>query len=436
MTSLESLCGSGTWYILCLVSIFLLVESLRMSISVLNAKNGRGRTLFIFSDLVLTFVIFVILMDCGHFFDIVEPHEVYTSIENAVFSLPWIVIAGLEFVAAMIWALTEAEKRQYQSSHLTINAIRSSIDHLPEGIAIGDMKGTVLLSNLKMVDLYRKLTGDILSDSRHFMDRISKMAYATEPQLIVVDTEGRRWLFESEIIRPDEEEYQQIIARDVTQQYRIIDELKDKNERLKDIQKRMKAVSDLSADMFVAEEQAKARAALHNQLGQVLLMGRYYLKNRSVADPEQVYAITQQMNRILLGEAEDEGKAVTDPLTEAVTMAGGIGVSVHMNEDVHADMRLREILSVAIIECAANTVKHAGGDSLTATCYLRNTLRSRIYEITITNNGTPPKGPVAESGGLFALRKKTESMGGEMQTESAPAFRLVIRIPDKNGTNG
>ena len=143
-----------------------------------------------------------------------------------------------------------------------MNAIRSSIDHLPEGIAIGDMKGTVLLSNLKMVELYRKLTGDVLSDSKHFPDRIKKMAYATEPQLIVADTEGRLWLFEIDTIRLDEEEFQQIIARDVTQQYRIIDELK------------------------VAEERAKARAALHNQLGQVLLMGRYYLKNRNVADPE------------------------------------------------------------------------------------------------------------------------------------------------------
>ena len=438
MTSLLSLHDSYIWYFLCLISMFLLVESLHMSISALKAKHGRGRIALILSNLILSLVIFIILMDCGQYFRIVEPYADYNGLQYAVYSLPWLVIAGMEFAAAMIWALTEIEKRQYRSSHLTMNAIRSSIDHLPEGIAIGDMKGTVLLSNLKMVELYRKLTGDVLSDSKHFPDRIKKMAYATEPQLIVADTEGRLWLFEIDTIRLDEEEFQQIIARDVTQQYRIIDELKDKNDRLKDIQKRMKAVSDMSADMFVAEERAKARAALHSQLGQVLLMGRYYLKNRNVADPEQVYAITQQMNRILLGEAEEDKKAVTDPLTEAVTMAGGIGVSVHMNEDIPQDMHIRELLSEAIIECAANTVKHAGGDCVTVTCHPERSegSSSMAFTITITNNGKPPKGTVAESGGLLALRKKVEAMSGEMQTESAPSFRLTIRISAENGTNG
>ena len=167
-------------------------------------------------------------------------------------------------------------------------------------------------------------------------------------------------------------------------------------------------------------------------------MGRYYLKNRNVADPEQVYAITQQMNRILLGEAEEDKKAVTDPLTEAVTMAGGIGVSVHMNEDIPQDMHIRELLSEAIIECAANTVKHAGGDCVTVTCHPERSegSSSMAFTITITNNGKPPKGTVAESGGLLALRKKVEAMSGEMQTESAPSFRLTIRISAENGTNG
>ena len=58
----------------------------------------------------------------------------------------------------------------------------------------------------------------------------------SQSQLIVADTEGKLWLFEIDIIRLDEEEFQQIIARDVTQQYRIIDEPplygKDVNEQL------------------------------------------------------------------------------------------------------------------------------------------------------------------------------------------------------------
>ena len=48
--------------------------------------------------------------------------------------------------------------------------------------------------------------------------------------------------------------------------------------------------------------------------------------------------------------------------------------------------------------------------------------------IVITNNGRPPKGTIAESGGLLSLRRKIEAMGGTMLIESDPAFALHIQL--------
>ncbi len=48
--------------------------------------------------------------------------------------------------------------------------------------------------------------------------------------------------------------------------------------------------------------------------------------------------------------------------------------------------------------------------------------------ITITNNGKPPKSPIAESGGLLSLRRGVEEAGGQMIVQSLPAFSLTLRF--------
>ena len=91
-----------------------------------------------------------------------------------------------------------------------------------------------------------------------------------------------------------------------------------------------------------------------------------------------------------------------------------------MTGDEPADSDVRKILAQAITECAANTVKHAEGD--------RIMIDISDTGIVITNNGRPPKGTIAESGGLLSLRRKIEAMGGTMLIESAPAFALHIQL--------
>ena len=50
--------------------------------------------------------------------------------------------------------------------------------------------------------------------------------------------------------------------------------------------------------------------------------------------------------------------------------------------------------------------------------------------MTVTNNGRPPKGPVAESGGLLSLRRSAEAAGGQMRIQSLPAFSLTLTFPE------
>ena len=106
----------------------------------------------------------------------------------------------------------------------------------------------------------------------------------------------------------------------------------------------------------------------------------------------------------------------------AAAKAESIGVSVEIRGSIPVEESLRGILSDAILECAANTVKHAEGDHLTVEIAEKDG-RTRIE---ITNNGRPPKGEIAESGGLLALRRTVEEWGGEMVIQSGPVFSLLM----------
>ena len=174
--------------------------------------------------------------------------------------------------------------------------------------------------------------------------------------------------------------------------------------------------------MFVKQEEAAARSALHNELGQVLLMGRYCLEHPDSTDKSVVALMTRQMNRFLLGESRTPEQDDPDELSRAVLLAGSIGVSVEVRGEAPRAGKVRSLLAQAIRECAANTVKHAEGDRI----FVEITEQAALASITIRNNGRPPKGPIAESGGLLSLRRSAEAAGARMTVESQPAFALHI----------
>ena len=425
MTPLNALSGTGIWYLLALISIFLVAAVLASLIRTVRAHIGKAAAALAFCNLLLAFFVFVLMMDCGRAFNVTASLIRYTEFEQMLFAKPWLLYGVLELLSVMLLALISAEVHHFQKHYLTPDAIRQTMNALPEGIAVIDEAGTVRLSNLRMNALCSELTSAVLSDAERFLSMLEEKGERVDRQLLLHTDAGQTWLFEDDRITIGTQRYRQLIAKDVTERYRIIEELKEENAHLKDIQRRMKEMSQLSADMFTAEEQARAKAALHNQLGQMLLMGQYYLNHPESTDPELVYLATRQMNRFLLGEAADTDTMQKDTLTEVAALAKTIGVTVVTEGNEPQDEEIRAVLAQAITECAANTVKHAEGDRLT----VRMEADGAGFIVTLGNNGKPPKKRIAESGGLLSLRQKVETIGGSMTVDSAPRFLLTIRIP-------
>ena len=417
--------SSLIWYAVTLGSLALVIGSLIALIRSILARRSRRILLAAGLNLLAGFLLFLVLMDCARFAYLTEPDPRYHAFQTALFGLPWGLYAIPEILSAAILLLLLRDDRRYRLNHLTPDAIRETVNLLPEGICISAPDGTVLLSNLQMDGLCRSLTGGTLSDAACFREYLEENGEKQGNEILAHTEEGTVWRFAGKHISGNSTEYEQLTASDVTAPYRIMEELRDRNEHLQELQRRMKEVSDLSGDMFIAQEEAAARTALHNQLGQVLLMGRHTLEHPDSTDAELVRMATLEMNRFLLREAEAPSGSQTDRFQQSLALAKSIGVQTEILGSLPENPAYRALLAQAVQECAANAVKHAEGDRLV----LRPEENEKEWIVRITNNGRPPKEPVTESGGLLSLRRHTEAAGGAMTVESSPAFALVLRLP-------
>lgn len=426
MNSIYSVFAKPLGLLLLLLALFLVIGQTAAFLFSLREKKSRKLTLSTALHLLVGFLVFVILLDGYDNVNVVSIPRDSVQTGWFVFSLPWMVYAAYELLSVLLLLCQLRAYSRYKTGTVTPDAIRQTVDLLPEGICVSQADGSVRLSNLKMDALCRELTGERLSDARKLWTYLEQSGEDQGGKRLIHTPHGEVWLFAKDTLTAQGRDYERTSAVNVTERYRITEELREKNAHLQQIQRRMKEASDLSAEMFVKQEKASARSALHNELGQVLLMGRHYVLHPESTDSAMVALMTRQMNSFVLGESKAPAVDAEDELQRALRTARSIGVSVELKGAAPEGGKLRSLLAAAIRECAANAVKHAEGDRLFAA--ITRTAAGTV--MTVTNNGRPPKGPVAESGGLLSLRRSAEAAGGQMRIQSLPAFSLTLTFPE------
>ena len=114
-------------------------------------------------------------------------------------------------------------------------------------------------------------------------------------------------------------------------------------------------------------------------------------------------------------------------MDEVKQTAQALGVTVLTEGYLPPDSTAEELTVAAAKECVTNCIKHACGTKV----FIRIAEHGELYDITITNNGKIPVGPIKEGSGLTSLRRRIESFGGEMHTAYKPRFALLITLESK-----
>ena len=340
------------------------------------------------------------------------------------FTLPWWPVALLTCV---LWCMTifgYFGQQRYARRHLSFSSIKEALDQLPEGFCFATDDGTVLLANLSINAYCQECTGHPLVQANTFWDTLLAQGEMHEEQLLLTMQSGHTLSFRRSREHIDGKEFTRITASDITSLYQHTLELRARQQSLKTYQQRMMAMRTQVTQVIASQELLSARTAVHDELGSLLLKGRYVLENPSQENRTRLLQELKNNTDLLLRMSDEEESQETS-LDAAMAKAQSMGVQVELKGELPTSATALRILVLAIHECAANTVKHAGGHSLT----VHSKLRDRFWEVTLLNDGQLPTEPIHESGGLRSLRSMTEISGGSMRILYKPAFHIRLRLP-------
>ncbi|MBR6256029.1 MAG: hypothetical protein IKR23_01520 [Lachnospiraceae bacterium] len=430
MSVMQALCSSGKEALLVSVMILLMLQAFIL-LALHRLKRKGLFAALAFAQFILLFLMFFLMLDgIFHYEDPSKPRTWPVFVTTFV-SLPVALIVAFEIISAVYLAVGFYRLRRYRKDNLTRWAVKETIDLLPAGVAFARKDGKVVLANLTMNELYRQMSEKNLRDIGKLVEIADRAEEEDDDKLKGVYRLGSSvWQLTKQNIEETGTEYTQLTATDISAQAAINEELKDKNSRLKQIKARLEIYNRKAEQIIISKELLNARMQVHNETGHVLLASRRFMEQPGSVDEEALLNTLKITNTYLLREYEEDDTQ-RDPLSEALEMAKAIGVNVSFTGMIPAEGSPRNILSVAINECATNTRKHANGDTLTVDAREEN----GFISFSVSSNGESPKKSVNETGGLLTLRTVVENAGGTMKIKIQPKFCIDIRIPVKGEEN-
>ena len=166
--------------------------------------------------------------------------------------------------------------------------IKRGIDSYPGGICFFSLDGRVILVNEKMNRLMLELTGHTLLNASGIWDELASLSdknsvkkleqswLPKEPgsgdarvrQMFFRISDGSVWRFERRVLDADT---MQLEAAEITEFYRLSEELYENTLRLREMQKRQEDLLDSIVEVNLSREILAAKMQIHDELGHCLL---------------------------------------------------------------------------------------------------------------------------------------------------------------------
>lgn len=250
------------------------------------------------------------------------------------------------------------------------------------------------------------------------------------------------------------------IARDITEQKQLEEELRRLNEHLEqqvaqrtaELTQRAHQLQRLTAELSQAEERERERLAefLHDDLQQVLAGAKFHLSllNSRARGDERLLEIVEQVRR-MLKEAIEKSRSLSHELGPPALYHGSLedtfewlahqmgrkqGLIVHL--EMHGRIGsssepVRSLVYRAAQEILFNIVKHAGVRD--ARLRLQRVRDELWLTISDKGRGFEPASLAQTAGfGLLSIRERVELLGGRMRIKSAPGkgSTFLIILPE------
>ena len=321
---------------------------------------------------------------------------------------------------------------RYRKTHVDLNSVKESVDKLVTGVCYYFEDGRIKLHNLSMEKVWKSLTGHSLVDGRKLWEVISEgqAGFGTcirEGESPIYELpDGNVRSFRRTYIETDGMRLYEVLAADVTEEFALISDLEEKEDRLRYRGARLKALGEKIDALNIEKEILNSKIRLHDDWGRALLTAKAYMEN---SDDETRSEFLSIWERNISYVEENVPSLAKDAYDDIIRSAESLGLSIDIEGELPEDYEMRNVVIQAMTVCLSNMVKHAEGKKLS----VKTEESKGKFIVVLTNDGYSPEEKIEEKGGLKNLRKKVESQGWQMKVESSPRFGLRIEMGDGNG---
>ena len=322
--------------------------------------------------------------------------------------------------------------------------IKKAIDSYPGGICFSALDGRVILVNEKMNKLMLELTGHTILNAKAAWEKLTNFANngkaekltqswlpkdtnneneSTHQQLFFRFSDNSVWRFELRFL---DSNIVQVEAAEITELYRLSEELYENTIRLQEIQKRQKALLDSIVEINLNKEILAAKMHIHDELGHCLLATTKAITEDRLA--ENADTLRKSWNSTIQ-DFSNISTVWTVPdsslQSELMQVAELIGCKVIFLGEQPTQRKALQLLYAAIREALTNAVRHANATGL----MVKIEQDEKNYHIEISDNGGVSVSSITEGNGLSALRQRLEQEGATLKVLCDNSVSLLVDIP-------
>lgn len=320
--------------------------------------------------------------------------------------------------------------------------IKKAIDSYPGGICFSALDGRVILVNEKMNQLMLELTGHTILNAKVTWEELANFASngkaekltqswlpkdpdkeSIHQQLFFRFSDSSVWRFELRFL---DSNTVQVEAAEITELYQLSEELYENTIRLRQMQKRQKALLDSIVEVNLNKEILAAKMHIHDELGHCLLATTKAITEDSLAENADV--LRESWNSTI-HDFSNISTVWTVPnsslQSELMQVAELIGCKVIFLGEQPKGRKALQLLYAAAREALTNAVRHADATQLT----VKIEPCRKHYHVEISDNGNVTVSKITEGNGLSALRQRLEQEGASLKVLCDNSVSLIVDIP-------
>ncbi len=331
------------------------------------------------------------------------------------------LLLGL-FTAAL---LAHAGIRRWRKENISAMSVKEAVDRLPAGILCYTGDKIPIIVNESMDAISRRLTGRSLTDVEVLREELVKRSgkeSVSEHDLLIINEGEKAYSFQRSTVQVNGLDVYELSAEDVTAEYELGRELEDARKRAELINKRLKALMESIDHLSMNRELLGLKSALHDNIGQSILIARRYLYSPDSVDRERMLQFWQDNIRYLVSDEHEKWEL---PYYAISKEADSLGIHIDITGKLPDERRLIPVVDTAISVQIGNTLKHTNDTTL----MIRVSETEDTYRICLTNGQVSRTEPIVEGGGLGSMRSEVESVGGSMEIKTEPVFAIELMLP-------